>query len=35
MLAQEWLIGLGALLLGSGMVLLARWRRRSPGHAAK
>ncbi len=35
MLAQEWLIGLAALLLGSALVLLARWRRRSPGHAAK
>jgi uncharacterized repeat protein (TIGR01451 family)/fimbrial isopeptide formation D2 family protein len=35
MLAQEWLIGLGALVLGSALVLLARWRRRSPRHAAK
>jgi uncharacterized repeat protein (TIGR01451 family) len=35
MLAQEWLIGLGALILGSVLVLLARWRRRSPRHAAK
>jgi hypothetical protein len=35
MLSLEWMIGLGALFLGSTLVLLARWRRRSPGHAAK
>ena len=34
MLSQEWMAGLAALILGSGLVLLARWRRRSPGHAA-
>ena len=35
LLSQEWLIGLGALLLGAGLVVVARWRRRSPKHAAK
>ena len=35
MLAQEWLIGLGALVLGSALVLLARLRRRSPKQSAK
>ncbi len=35
LLSQEWLIGLGALLLGAGLVVAARWRRRSPKHAAK
>ena len=34
-LSQEWMIGLGALLLGSGLVLVARRRRRNPRHAAK
>jgi hypothetical protein len=34
MLSQEWMAGLAALILGSSLVLLARWRRRSPGHAA-
>ena len=29
------MIGLAALLLGSGLVLVARWRRRSPRHAAE
>ncbi len=33
-LSQEWLAGLAALLLGSCLVLLARWRRRIPRHAA-
>ena len=33
-LSQEWMAGLAALLLGSGLVLLARWRRRIPRHAA-
>lgn len=33
MLAQEWLIGLGALILGAALVLIGR-RRRSPKHAA-
>jgi hypothetical protein len=33
MLSQEWLIGLGALLLGAALVLIGR-RRRSPKHAA-
>jgi len=35
LLSQEWLVGMAALLLGSGLVVLARWRRRTPGHAAK
>jgi fimbrial isopeptide formation D2 family protein len=34
LLSQEWMAGLAALILGSGLVLLARWRRRSPKHAA-
>ena len=33
LLSLEWMIGLVALLLGSGLVLAARWRRRSPRHA--
>jgi fimbrial isopeptide formation D2 family protein len=33
LLSQEWMAGLAALIMGSGLVLLARWRRRSPGHA--
>ena len=33
MLSQEWLIGLGALILGAALVLISR-RRRSPKHAA-
>ena len=33
-LSEEWLIGLAALLLGSGLVVIARWRRRTPRHAA-
>jgi hypothetical protein len=35
LLSGEWLVGMAALLLGSGLVVLARWRRRTPGHAAK
>jgi hypothetical protein len=34
-LSEEWLIGIAALLLGSGLVAIARWRRRTPRHAAK
>jgi len=34
LLSQEWMIGLAALLLGSGLVILARWRRRTPRHTA-
>ncbi len=34
LLSQEWMIGLAALLLGSGLVLVARWRRRNPRHAS-
>ena len=30
LLSQEWMIGLAALLLGSGLVIVSRWRRRSP-----
>jgi uncharacterized repeat protein (TIGR01451 family) len=33
-LSDEWLIGIAALLLGSGLVVIARWRRRTPRHAA-
>ena len=35
LLSQEWMIGLAALLLGSGLVIAARWRRRNPRHVAK
>jgi hypothetical protein len=35
LLSEEWLVGMAALLLGSGLVVLARRRRRTPGHAAK
>jgi hypothetical protein len=35
LLSEEWLIGLALLLLGSGLVVVARWRRRTPAHAAK
>ena len=35
MLSQEWLIGLGLLLVGAALVVLARWRRRSPRHAVE
>ncbi len=34
-LSEEWLVGIAALLLGSGLVVIARWRRRTPRHAAK
>ncbi len=34
LLSQEWMAGLAALILGSGLVVLARWRRRSPENAA-
>ncbi len=35
-LSQEWLAGLASLVLGSGLVLLARWRRRvTAGPATK
>ena len=30
-LSGEWLIGAAALWLGAGLVVMARWRRRSPG----
>ena len=35
LLSQEWMIGLAALVLGSGLVLVARRRRCKPGHAAE
>ena len=35
LLSDEWIIGVAALLLGSGLVVIARWRRRKPQHAAK
>jgi len=34
-LPQEWAIGAAALWLGAGLVVLARWRRRSPKGVAK
>ena len=34
-LPQEWTIGAAALWLGAGLVVLARWRRRSPKGVAK
>ena len=34
-LSEEWLTGMAVLLLGSGLVVIARWRRRTPRHAAK
>ena len=33
-LSEEWQVGLAALVVGSGLVVLARRRRRTPGHAA-
>ncbi len=32
LLSQEWMIGMSALALGAGLVVMARWRRRSPKH---
>jgi hypothetical protein len=34
LLSEEWLIGIAAVLLGSGLTVIARWRRRTPTHAA-
>jgi hypothetical protein len=34
LLSQEWMIGLAALLLGTGLVVASRLRRRSPRHAS-
>ena len=34
LLSVEWLIGMAALLLGTGLVVVARWRRRTPRHAS-
>jgi hypothetical protein len=34
-LSREWMIGAAELLLGAALVIVARWRRRSPKHAAK
>ena len=33
LLSEEWMVGLGALWAGSGLMVLARWRRRSPRRA--
>ena len=33
-LSREWTIGVAALWFGAGLVVLARWRRRSPKDAA-
>ena len=35
LLSEEWLIGLALLLLGAALMVIARWRRRTPAHAAK
>jgi uncharacterized repeat protein (TIGR01451 family) len=35
LLSQEWMIGLAALLVGAGLVIVARRRRRSPKHSAE
>ena len=32
LLSVEWLIGLAALLLGTALVVVARWRRQTPRH---
>jgi uncharacterized repeat protein (TIGR01451 family) len=35
LLSEEWLIGIAAVLLGSGLMVIARWRRRMHTYAAK
>ncbi len=35
LLSQEWVVGAAALLLGTGLMVMARYRRRKPRHAAK
>ncbi len=35
LLSEEWLIGMATVLLGFALVVLARWRRRTPKQAAK
>ena len=35
LLSQEWVVGAAALLLGMGLMVMARYRRRKPRHAAK
>jgi uncharacterized repeat protein (TIGR01451 family) len=34
LLDQEWMAGVAAVLLGLGLLFMARWRRRTPKHAA-
>ena len=34
-LSQEWVVGAAAALLGMGLMVMARYRRRKPRHAAK
>ncbi len=33
LLSEEWMVGLGALWAGAGLMVLARWRRRGPRRA--
>ena len=33
LLSEEWMVGLGALWAGAGLMVLARWHRRSPRRA--
>jgi hypothetical protein len=35
LLSQEWLAGVAALLLGAGLVVVARWRRSKPTVATR
>ncbi len=35
LLSQEWVVGAAAVLLGMGLMVMARYRRRKPRHAAK
>jgi hypothetical protein len=35
LLDQEWIVGIAAVLLGLGLLFMARWRRRTPKHAAR
>ncbi len=34
LLDQEWIVGVAAVLFGLGLLFMARWRRRTPKHAA-
>ena len=35
LLSQEWVVGAAAVLLGLGLMVMSRYRRRKPRHAAK